>query len=272
MQMSFHTDHHFLPKCQNDSHINNMFLSHMYSNLLSLTAVVLWRTPTGPRTYTSTAARPTRAENAALFPSPVALHPKTRSTSCETDKVVVCFCCLSVCFTFTVFCVQKVINTMCGHGMQELEYLEAGNHIHTNGCIDKLADWIHSNLFLLGGFALGLAIPQVARVANQALRLKLILCHIWWEKRPTVAARCSSLFGVSLLQLVGMLLSQILINQIKDQIELQNYNLKHRTDPWRWSKTRFWWTAAFQQTLMHLVLRWLVKAHGQNRQSVLMGI
>ncbi|XP_072233765.1 tetraspanin-33 [Leuresthes tenuis] len=88
---------------------------------------------------------------------------------------------------------QKVINTMCGHGMQELEYLEAGNHIHTNGCIDKLADWIHSNLFLLGGFALGLAIPQ----------------------------------------LVGMLLSQILINQIKDQIELQNYNLKHRTDPWR---------------------------------------
>lgn len=36
-----------------------------------------------------------------------------------------------------------------------------------------------------------------------------------------------------LLQLVGILLSQILINQIKDQIELQNYNVKHRSDPWR---------------------------------------
>lgn len=87
---------------------------------------------------------------------------------------------------------KEVINTMCGQGMQELEYVEAGDHIHTNGCIDKLVNWIHSNLFLLGGIALGLAIPQ----------------------------------------LVGILLSQILINQIKDQIELQNYNLKHRSDPW----------------------------------------
>lgn len=87
---------------------------------------------------------------------------------------------------------KMVINTMCGQGMQELEFVEAGNHIHTNGCIDKLVNWIHSNLFLLGGIALGLAIPQ----------------------------------------LVGILLSQILINQIKDQIELQNYNQKHRSDPW----------------------------------------
>ncbi|XP_071358643.1 tetraspanin-33 [Trachinotus anak] len=87
---------------------------------------------------------------------------------------------------------KVVINTMCGHDMQELEYNEAGNHIYTNGCIDRLVNWIHSNMFLLGGIALGLAIPQ----------------------------------------LVGILLSQILINQIKDQIELQSYNLKHRSDPW----------------------------------------
>ncbi|XP_033471196.1 tetraspanin-33 isoform X3 [Epinephelus lanceolatus] len=86
---------------------------------------------------------------------------------------------------------QVVINTMCGHGMQELEYVEAADYIHTNGCIDKLVNWIHSNLFLLGGIALGLAIPQ----------------------------------------LVGILLSQILINQIKDQIELQDYSRKHRSDP-----------------------------------------
>uniref|UniRef100_A0A3Q3BUV1 Tetraspanin 33a n=1 Tax=Haplochromis burtoni TaxID=8153 RepID=A0A3Q3BUV1_HAPBU len=87
---------------------------------------------------------------------------------------------------------DKVINTMCGHNIQELDYIEAGNRIHTNGCIDKIVDWIHSNLFLLGGIALGLAIPQLA----------------------------------------GMLLSQILMNQIKDQIELQNYNQKHSSDPW----------------------------------------
>ncbi|XP_033832001.1 tetraspanin-33 [Periophthalmus magnuspinnatus] len=87
---------------------------------------------------------------------------------------------------------KDVINTMCGQNMQELDYLEAGDVIHTNGCIDKLVDWIHGNMFILGGVALGLAIPQ----------------------------------------LVGILLSQILINQIKDQIELQKYNVQHRTDPW----------------------------------------
>ncbi|XP_029901968.1 tetraspanin-33 [Myripristis murdjan] len=88
---------------------------------------------------------------------------------------------------------EAVINTMCGHNIQQETYPNAGKVIHTNGCIDKLVNWIHSNLFMLGGIALGLAIPQ----------------------------------------LVGILLSQILINQIKDQIELQNYNIQHRSDPWR---------------------------------------
>ncbi|CAO2603010.1 Tspan33 [Lemmus lemmus] len=87
---------------------------------------------------------------------------------------------------------QAVINTMCGQGMQALDYLEASKVIYTNGCIDKLVNWIHSNLFLLGGVALGLAIPQ----------------------------------------LVGILLSQVLVNQIKDQIKLQLYNQQHRADPW----------------------------------------
>ncbi|NWQ84651.1 TSN33 protein, partial [Columbina picui] len=87
---------------------------------------------------------------------------------------------------------QAVINTMCGQGMQAMSYLEASAFIYTNGCIDKLVNWIHSNLFLLGGIALGLAVPQ----------------------------------------LVGILLAQILINQIRDQIKLQLYNQQHRADPW----------------------------------------
>ncbi|KAM8978333.1 tetraspanin-33 isoform X2 [Sarcophilus harrisii] len=61
---------------------------------------------------------------------------------------------------------QAVINTMCGRGMQALDYLEAGKVIYTNGCIDKLVNWIHSNLFLVGGVALGLAIPQNERWAS----------------------------------------------------------------------------------------------------------
>ncbi|XP_065795211.1 tetraspanin-33 isoform X2 [Muntiacus reevesi] len=87
---------------------------------------------------------------------------------------------------------QAVINTMCGQGMQALDYLEASKVIYTNGCIDRLVNWIHSNLFVLGGVALGLAIPQ----------------------------------------LVGILLSMILVSQIKDQIKLQLYNQQHRADPW----------------------------------------
>jgi len=50
---------------------------------------------------------------------------------------------------------------MCGHEMQNKKYVDAGAVIHTNGCIDNVVNWIHSNLFLLGGIALGLAIPQV---------------------------------------------------------------------------------------------------------------
>lgn len=87
---------------------------------------------------------------------------------------------------------ETVINTMCGHGMQNKDYLSAGEFINTNGCIDKVVNWIHSNLFLLGGIALGLAIPQ----------------------------------------LVGIVLSQVLISQIQDQIKLQDYNLRHHSDPW----------------------------------------
>ncbi|XP_041934209.1 tetraspanin-33 isoform X1 [Alosa sapidissima] len=88
---------------------------------------------------------------------------------------------------------KSVINTMCGYEMQALKDDKAGEVIHTSGCIDKLVNWIHSNLFLLGGIALGLAVPQ----------------------------------------LVGIFLSQNLINQIKDQIQLQQYSVAHRSDPWR---------------------------------------
>ncbi|XP_026581952.1 tetraspanin-33-like, partial [Pseudonaja textilis] len=57
---------------------------------------------------------------------------------------------------------QLVINTMCGQGVQMLSYPIAGEIIHTNGCIDRLVDWMHSNLLLIGAVALGLTLPQVS--------------------------------------------------------------------------------------------------------------
>lgn len=126
---------------------------------------------------------------------------------------------------------------MCGHYMQNFEYLEAGDHIHTNGCIDKLVNWIHSNMFLLGGIALGLAIPQVGcdspytHCTNTRKQTRIVLKHV--REEPNGCSQLVNPLSVfPPLQLVGILLSQILINQIKDQIELQNYNQKHRSDPW----------------------------------------
>lgn len=42
----------------------------------------------------------------------------------------------------------------------------------------------------------------------------------------------SVFFPYSVQQLVGLFLSQNLIQQIKDQIQLQQYNQKHQVDPW----------------------------------------
>lgn len=137
-------------------------------------------------------------------------------------------CCCHVYNCLLIVCVleQMVINTMCGQGKQELEYIEAGKYIHANGCIDKLVNWIHSNLFLLGGIAMGLAIPQV-KYTYQHTHTHTVL--------KSLRVECYNQLVIpvfSSLQLVGILLSQLLINQIKEQIELQNYNLKHSFDPW----------------------------------------
>ncbi|XP_034262992.1 tetraspanin-33 [Pantherophis guttatus] len=87
---------------------------------------------------------------------------------------------------------QLVINTMCGKGVQTLSYSIAGEVIHTNGCIERLVDWMHSNLLLIGAVALGLTLPQ----------------------------------------LIGILLSQVLVSQIKDQVKFLSYNQRHQTDYW----------------------------------------
>lgn len=83
-------------------------------------------------------------------------------------------------FIYICMClyVQMVINTMCGQGMQELDYAQAGNHIHTNGCIDKMVNWIHSNLFFIGGIALGMAIPQVGHCVQCILYTSKHTCCI----------------------------------------------------------------------------------------------
>ena len=96
---------------------------------------------------------------------------------------------------------------MCGQGMQAVDYLEASKVIYTNGCIDKLVNWIHSNLFLLGGVALGLAIPQVTYPVRPAALTLCKGCLLWsrpgnsWalmEKRGQRGMVPAALEGLSL--------------------------------------------------------------------------
>ncbi|XP_069018918.1 tetraspanin-33b isoform X2 [Embiotoca jacksoni] len=73
---------------------------------------------------------------------------------------------------------EVVINTMCGFGVQTQNYLEANKSIYPVGCADRAVMWIESHLLLVGALTLGLALPQIA----------------------------------------GIVLSQILISQIRDEI------------------------------------------------------
>lgn len=51
------------------------------------------------------------------------------------------------------------------------------------------------------------------------------------SSHPPITLFLSFSSPLPVLQLVGILLAQILINQIRDQIKLQLYNQQHRADP-----------------------------------------
>ncbi|XP_067844722.1 tetraspanin-33b [Heptranchias perlo] len=59
---------------------------------------------------------------------------------------------------------ESVINTMCGFGKQSLDQLEASKFLHPVGCADKAAIWIESHLLLVGGVVLGMALPQIGGI------------------------------------------------------------------------------------------------------------
>ncbi|XP_007896585.1 tetraspanin-33b isoform X1 [Callorhinchus milii] len=59
---------------------------------------------------------------------------------------------------------ESVINTMCGFEKQRLNQMEASKFLHPVGCADKAVIWIEGHLFLVGGIVLGLALPQIAGI------------------------------------------------------------------------------------------------------------
>ena len=50
---------------------------------------------------------------------------------------------------------------MCGFGVQEKIESEAREMIFTEGCIKSIRRWVESNLYWVGGIALGVAFLQL---------------------------------------------------------------------------------------------------------------
>ncbi|XP_068070916.1 tetraspanin-33b isoform X2 [Danio rerio] len=59
---------------------------------------------------------------------------------------------------------ETVINSMCGFGIQTQNHLNATKSIYSVGCADRAVIWIESHLLLFGALTLGLALPQIAGI------------------------------------------------------------------------------------------------------------
>lgn len=89
----------------------------------------------------------------------VSLLISRRSCDLRADNLLrrqVCVC----------LCVQTVLNTMCGYGMQQLEPRSAGQDVFTVGCLEKIVWWAKNNMQLVAGLTGGLLFLEVSAPFN----------------------------------------------------------------------------------------------------------
>lgn len=53
------------------------------------------------------------------------------------------------------------MNIMCGFDVQEKSLSEVRERIYTEGCLKSIRMWVESNLYWVGGIALGVAFVQL---------------------------------------------------------------------------------------------------------------
>lgn len=58
----------------------------------------------------------------------------------------------------------NVINTMCGYGVQALAKAAADMKVYTRGCLDAVVYLIENNLYVVGGIAVAIVVPQLVGV------------------------------------------------------------------------------------------------------------
>ncbi|XP_028813419.1 tetraspanin-33b [Denticeps clupeoides] len=73
---------------------------------------------------------------------------------------------------------EAVVNTMCGFGAQTQGRLEAAKAIYAAGCADRAAGWMESHLLLVGALALGCALPQIAGIVLSQILISQIRTEI----------------------------------------------------------------------------------------------
>ncbi|XP_077992662.1 tetraspanin-33-like [Glandiceps talaboti] len=56
---------------------------------------------------------------------------------------------------------NNIINTQCGYDTTDKPAAAVSDQIYVTGCIDKLVSYVNSNVYLIGGLAIGVAIIQV---------------------------------------------------------------------------------------------------------------
>ena len=55
----------------------------------------------------------------------------------------------------------ELVNVMCGFGVQEMPASEVITKVYTRGCIPSIQNYVESNLYIVGGIALGVAFAQL---------------------------------------------------------------------------------------------------------------
>ncbi|CAG9760798.1 unnamed protein product [Ceutorhynchus assimilis] len=85
---------------------------------------------------------------------------KNEYFNCTSPSVEHCGVPFSCCINATDLS-SRLVNIMCGYGVQTLSVAEASKKVWTSGCIEIVRTWAEGNLYTIAGIALGVALSQL---------------------------------------------------------------------------------------------------------------
>ena len=68
---------------------------------------------------------------------------------------------------------------MCGFDVQDKPEAEVRERIYTEGCLIRINQWVQSNLYWVGGIALGVAFVQLLGM-GESHRVTLVVSELGW--------------------------------------------------------------------------------------------